>query len=70
VKKGHREAERILTEMGFTILGSQRGGSHHYWLLRCPDGREIKQGIPHAVDYPRFWHNWKMQLRRRLDGTR
>jgi hypothetical protein len=67
MRKGFREAERLLREMGFTILGSGRS-KHHYWLLRAPNGREFKQPIPHNTEAPHFWGNWKSQLRRQLNG--
>jgi len=65
MKKGFREAERLLQEMGFTILGSGRS-KHHYWILKTPGGKEFKQPIPHNTSEPRFWLNWKLQLKRRL----
>lgn len=65
MRRGHREAEKLLTEMGFTIIGSGRG-KHHYWVLRTPAGKEFKQPIPHDTEAPRFWHNWKAQLRKHL----
>lgn len=67
MRREWREAERLLTEMGFTILGSGRGGKHYYWLLRAPSGKEFKQPIPHNTTQYRFWHNWKAQLRRHLN---
>lgn len=67
MRKGHREAERLLLEMGFTILGSGRS-KHHYWILRSPGGKTFKQPIPHDTSERRFWLNWKAQLRRHLDG--
>lgn len=68
MRKGFREAERLLLEMGFTILGSGRS-KHHYWLLRAPNGKVFKQPIPHDTSERRFWLNWKMQLRRHLNGS-
>jgi hypothetical protein len=65
VRKGFREAERLLQEMGFTILGSGRA-KHHYWIVRTPGGKVFKQPIPHNTTEHRFWHNWKSQLRRHL----
>jgi hypothetical protein len=66
VRKGFREAERVLSEMGFTIVGSGRN-KHHYWILRTPSGKQFKQPIPHSTSEGRFWHNWKAQLRKHLN---
>jgi hypothetical protein len=66
MRKDVREAERLLSEMGFTIIGSGRS-KHHYWILRTPSGKEFKQPIPHNTSEGRFWLNWKMQLRRHLN---
>jgi hypothetical protein len=66
VKKEFRDAERLLHEMGFKILGSGRS-KHHYWILETPAGKRFKQPIPHNLSQHRFWNNWKSQLRRHLN---
>lgn len=65
MRKGHREAEKLLLAMGFKIIGSGRS-KHHYWILEAPDGKQFKQPIPHNTSEGCFWHNWKSQLRKHL----
>lgn len=65
MRKSHREAERLLRELGFVIVTTGRS-KHHYWILRAPTGKTFKQPIPHATEGPNFWQNWKSQLRRHL----
>lgn len=65
MRKQHREAERLFAEMGFTVLGKTRT-KHVKYRLRTPDGREVTQPIPHDTEAPRFWKNFRVQLRRHL----
>lgn len=68
MRKSHREAERLLSEMGFTILDSGQT-KHRYWIVRAPSGKTFKQPIPHDTTERRFWLNWKSQLRKHLNGN-
>lgn len=69
MRKSHREGEAILSELGLRIV--ERGhGKHHWWLLELPDGRRIKQPIPHNTTEGRFWRNWRSQLKRHLAGIK
>jgi hypothetical protein len=65
MRKEFREAERLLAEMGFKIVGGGRS-KHQFWWLETPDGRRVKQVIPHNCSEHRFWLNWRTQLRRHL----
>ena len=66
LRKSFREAEQLIRSMGFKIIGSGRS-KHQYWILETPGGRRFKQPIPHDTAEPRFWNNWKTQLRRQLN---
>ena len=68
MRKQHRDAERLLRGMGFTILARERG-KHHKFRLRTPDGREVVQPIPHDLSAPRFWKNFESQLRKTLEAS-
>lgn len=65
MRKEFREAERLLAELGFEIVSSGRT-KHHYWWLKTPSGRLVKQPIPHNCSDRRFWGNWKSQLKKHL----
>jgi len=65
MRKELREAERILEEMGFKIIGTGQS-KHFYWWLETPSGRRVKHSIPRDCSEHRFWNNWKTQLRRHL----
>lgn len=66
MRKEHRDVERKLRTMGFTILSRSRG-KHHKFRLLTPDGREVLQTIPHSLSSPRFWPNFEQQLRKHLE---
>lgn len=67
MKKGHRDGARILEDMGLTIVESYRS-KHHTFVVRTPDGRTFNVQMPHSTSEGRFWHNWRTQLRRRING--
>lgn len=67
MRKGHREAEKVIAALGLTIVESYRS-KHHTFVLRTPDGRIFNAQLPHNTDVPRFWNNWRTQLRRRING--
>jgi hypothetical protein len=67
MRKSHREAERIIAELGLAIVETYKT-KHQTFVLRAPDGRTFRAQLAHDMSAPRQWHNWKSQLRRQLNG--
>jgi hypothetical protein len=65
MRSGHREAERVISELGLRIIESYRS-RHHTYVLETPSGRRFKAQLPHNTSPPRFWENWRAQLRRAM----
>jgi hypothetical protein len=67
MRKCFREAEKIIAELGLTIVESYRS-KHQTYVLRAHDGRTFNAQVPHDMSAPRQWKNWRTQLRRRING--
>jgi hypothetical protein len=67
MRRAFREAEKIIAELGLTIVETYRS-RHQTYVLRTSDGRTLNTQVPHDMSAPRQWKNWRTQLRRRING--
>jgi hypothetical protein len=66
VKATHREAERVIAELGLRIVETYRS-RHHTFVLETANGQRFRAQLSHNTSAPRFWENWRAQLRRAIN---